>query len=192
MPEQSESRLDEQFAWEDERIRDLVASRHWASVLPGSDFPVWIHAPGADPAAVSDALARIARANAEVDSTPRPELGMIARLISSRRRREHRDRLDQWRAPYTRACERAHGLVRPFGEEHDLAFADVVLTIDPAAEATVHDLLWRMAHHDSLRMLTDGTEQSAASGVWLELALSYEERHPDVDFESPWTAPSPD
>ncbi|MDN5599534.1 MAG: hypothetical protein L0G52_03265 [Brachybacterium sp.] len=132
-----------------------------------------------------DALAQIARASDEVDRTPRPELGMIARLLSSRRRREHRDRLAQWLAPYTRACERAHGLVRPFGEEDDLAAAEVLLTIDPAAEPTVHDLLWRMAHHDPLRRLTDGTEQDAARGVWLELVLSYEERYPDVDFDGP-------
>lgn len=184
MSDHTESRWEAQVAWEEARIRALVESRNWASVLPGSDHPVWIHAPGADSAGVRDALAQIARASDEVDRTPRPELGMIARLISSRRR-EHRDRLDRWRAPYTRACERAHGLVRPFVEEDDLAAADVVLTVDPAAEATVHDLLWRMAHHDELRMVTDGTEQAAAHRDWLELVVSYEKRHPDVDFESP-------
>lgn len=106
-------------------------------------------------------------------------------MLSRRRRREHQDRLDQWQAPYTRECERAHRLVRPYGEEDDLAAANVVLTVDPAAEGTVHDLLWRMAHHDSRRRLTDGTEQDAARRVWLDLVVEYEKRHPEVDFEPP-------
>ncbi|MGO1408312.1 MAG: hypothetical protein ACTHV2_07970 [Brachybacterium sp.] len=185
MADQSENGMDAQFAWEDDQIRGLVTSRPWASLLPGTGHPVWIHAPASDPAAVSDALARIARAGAEVDRTPRPELGMVARLFSSRRRREHRDEIDQWHAPYTRECERAGGLVRPLGEDDELASANAVLAVDPAAEATVHDLLWRMAHHDSLRMLTDGTEQDAARRVWLELVVSYEKQHAEVDFEGP-------
>ncbi|MFC7455802.1 hypothetical protein ACFQS2_01235 [Brachybacterium sp. GCM10030267] len=162
--------------WEDEQIRRLVAEWSWASLLPATSHPVWVHAPGLDPGVARDALGRIARANAEVDPDSRPEIGLLTGLVSARRRREHRDRVEQWLAPYTRACERDRHLVRPLHEGADLAAASVVLRLDPAAERTVHDLLWRMGHHD---------DEDQARSDWLDLVVAYEEKYPQETFDGP-------
>ncbi|WP_114855143.1 hypothetical protein [Brachybacterium sp. YJGR34] len=181
MPEEQESSFDRHDRWEDERVRELVADHSWASVLPETDhYPVWIHAPGSDPADARVALERIARANAAVDATPRPEIGLLATLLSGRRRREHREQVARWLAPYTVACEAERWIVRPVTEANDIAIAAAILDVDPAAESTVHDLLWGLAHHDPEQRRAEDSAASRASSAWLDFWGPYEERHPEA------------
>ncbi|GAA1724828.1 hypothetical protein [Brachybacterium phenoliresistens] len=176
----SEDYFEIQDAWEAERIRDLVARRDWATLLPETTVPVWIHAPGAGPARAGAALDRIRRASETVGTAPEPEHGLLVRILSARARREHRERIAAWTAPYTEACEQARSVVRPVAEADDLVTAAVILDLDPACEARIHELLWRMADHDDARRDQDGGEGDVAHSQWLELALSYEESDPDA------------